>query len=54
MSAATDGEVLASHRPRHPVGWLPAFALPAAIYAVAYSSIALLPIAACLSFPFFC
>ena len=74
MSAATDGEVLASHRPRHPVGWLLAFALlvvasgvtggyakygllvrppslPAAIDAVAYSSIAVLPIAACLSFP---
>ena len=66
-------EVLASHRPRHPVGWLLAFALlvvasgvtgryakygllvrpqslPAAIYAVAYSSIALPPIAECLSF----
>ena len=41
----------AGQPPTPPPGGLAAPSLPAAIYAVAYSSIALLPIAACLSFP---
>jgi hypothetical protein len=74
LSAATVGAVLASRRPRHPVGWLllalgllvvaagvaTGYArygllvrpgtLPGAVYAAAYNSVGLLPIAPCLGF----
>ncbi|HEX8929031.1 MAG TPA: hypothetical protein VGA45_08975 [Actinomycetota bacterium] len=74
LSAATVGAVLASRRPRHPVGWLllalgllvvaagvaTGYArygllvrpgtLPGAVYAAAYNSVGLFPIAPCLSF----
>jgi hypothetical protein len=74
LGAATVGAILASRRPRHPVGWLllalgllvvaagvaTGYArygllvrpgtLPGAVYAAAYNSVGLFPIAPCLGF----